>query len=201
MPRGDKSSYTDKQKRKAGHIEEGYEDRGVSHMRRNAAHGRPSTKSQAAAGKAARGRERRKIQPLLKRAAALEVKPPPSERRLSVPPPQKKRRPPENATPPGSDSCFITAEFPGALFGGFWAIYRPAQNSPARTEIKFRRESCSTARTVSKFACCGLDFPPGWQRAACGAGVTGFIRENRFGIRFAKGNAQTQLIASPPCPQ
>ena len=31
MPRGDKSSYTDKQKRKAEHIEEGYEDRGVSH--------------------------------------------------------------------------------------------------------------------------------------------------------------------------
>ena len=31
MPRGDKSSYTDKQKRKAQHIEEGYEDRGVSH--------------------------------------------------------------------------------------------------------------------------------------------------------------------------
>jgi len=31
MPRGDKSSYTSKQKRKAEHIEEGYEDRGVSH--------------------------------------------------------------------------------------------------------------------------------------------------------------------------
>ena len=30
MPRGDKSAYTDKQKRKAQHIEEGYEDRGVS---------------------------------------------------------------------------------------------------------------------------------------------------------------------------
>ena len=30
MPRGDKSKYTDKQKRKAEHIEEGYEDRGVS---------------------------------------------------------------------------------------------------------------------------------------------------------------------------
>ena len=29
MPQGDKSSYTDKQKRKAAHIEEGYEDRGV----------------------------------------------------------------------------------------------------------------------------------------------------------------------------
>lgn len=30
MPRGDKSSYTDKQKRKAEHIEEGYEAQGVS---------------------------------------------------------------------------------------------------------------------------------------------------------------------------
>ena len=30
MPRGDKSSYTDKQKRQAEHIEQGYEDRGVS---------------------------------------------------------------------------------------------------------------------------------------------------------------------------
>jgi hypothetical protein len=29
MPRGDKSSYTDKQKRQAEHIEEGYEQRGV----------------------------------------------------------------------------------------------------------------------------------------------------------------------------
>lgn len=29
MPRGDKSKYTDKQKRKAEHIEEGYEERGV----------------------------------------------------------------------------------------------------------------------------------------------------------------------------
>ena len=30
MPRGDKSKYTDKQERKADHIEEGYEKRGVS---------------------------------------------------------------------------------------------------------------------------------------------------------------------------
>jgi plasmid stabilization system protein ParE len=29
MPRGDKSSYTGKQKRKAAHIEEGYQRRGV----------------------------------------------------------------------------------------------------------------------------------------------------------------------------
>ena len=30
MPRGDKSSYTEKQKRQAEHIEEGYEKRGLS---------------------------------------------------------------------------------------------------------------------------------------------------------------------------
>ncbi|HMM65802.1 MAG TPA: hypothetical protein PKC03_02570 [Dokdonella sp.] len=30
MPRGDKSAYTDKQKRKAGHIEESYRDKGLS---------------------------------------------------------------------------------------------------------------------------------------------------------------------------
>lgn len=30
MPRGDKSAYTNRQKRKARHIEEGYEDRGIS---------------------------------------------------------------------------------------------------------------------------------------------------------------------------
>jgi hypothetical protein len=30
MPRGDKDKYTDKQKRMAEHIEEGYEDRGLS---------------------------------------------------------------------------------------------------------------------------------------------------------------------------
>lgn len=30
MPRGDKDKYTDKQKRQAEHIEEGYEQRGLS---------------------------------------------------------------------------------------------------------------------------------------------------------------------------
>lgn len=30
MPQGDKSAYTDKQKRKAEHIEDSYENRGVS---------------------------------------------------------------------------------------------------------------------------------------------------------------------------
>lgn len=33
MPRGDKSAYTDKQKRQAEHIAEGYEERGVPESR------------------------------------------------------------------------------------------------------------------------------------------------------------------------
>ncbi|KGJ23072.1 hypothetical protein ACFHYO_09160 [Paracoccus panacisoli] len=33
MPRGDKDAYTDKQKRKAAHIAEGYEERGMSESR------------------------------------------------------------------------------------------------------------------------------------------------------------------------
>ena len=37
MPQGDKDEYTDKQKRKAEHIEEGYEDRGVSKKEAEAA--------------------------------------------------------------------------------------------------------------------------------------------------------------------
>ena len=32
MPRGDKDKYTDKQKRQAEHIEEGYRERGVSEV-------------------------------------------------------------------------------------------------------------------------------------------------------------------------
>ncbi len=31
MPQGDKDAYTDKQKRKAEHIEDGYENSGMSH--------------------------------------------------------------------------------------------------------------------------------------------------------------------------
>ena len=41
MPRGDKSKYTDKQKRKAEHIAEGYEGRGVSEAKPSAGPGQP----------------------------------------------------------------------------------------------------------------------------------------------------------------
>ncbi len=41
MPQGDKSAYSDKQKRKAEHIEEGYEKRGSARTKPNAAPGPP----------------------------------------------------------------------------------------------------------------------------------------------------------------
>ena len=57
MPRGDKSKYTDKQKRQAEHIEEGYKVRGVGGA---AAAARPAKARSASAKKAARTRARRK---------------------------------------------------------------------------------------------------------------------------------------------
>lgn len=41
MPRGDKSKYTDKQKRQAEHIEEGMKNAGSPNAKLSAAHGRP----------------------------------------------------------------------------------------------------------------------------------------------------------------
>ncbi len=41
MPRGDKSKYTEKQKRKAEHIEESYEERGVPRAEARREPGRP----------------------------------------------------------------------------------------------------------------------------------------------------------------
>ena len=70
MPRGDKSSYTDKQKRQAEHIEKGYESRGVgdkeaerrawatvnksSHGGKKSGSGRGKTESHAPARKGGR---------------------------------------------------------------------------------------------------------------------------------------------------
>ena len=52
MSQGDKSKYTDKQKRKAEHIEEGYEKRGVPpRMKPRPALGQRSTNRTAAAKK------------------------------------------------------------------------------------------------------------------------------------------------------
>lgn len=63
MPRGDKSSYTSKQKRQARHIEEGYEKRGVS--RKEAASRAWATVNKSSGGgkKSGSGRGRRTNKP------------------------------------------------------------------------------------------------------------------------------------------
>jgi hypothetical protein len=85
MPQGDKSAYTDKQKRKAEHIEEGYEDRGVSEKRPSAAPGPPSTRKAAGAKNPALAAVMRRTMPPPKRADAREAPRLLPEPRKSVP--------------------------------------------------------------------------------------------------------------------
>jgi len=59
MPRGDKSSYTDKQKRKARHIEEGYEARGVKPKEAAARAWATVNKESGGGKKSGSGRKRR----------------------------------------------------------------------------------------------------------------------------------------------
>ena len=94
---GDKSTYTDKQKRKAEHIEEGYEKQGVRRKRLSGVLGQPSTKKVGAATRAALAVARR-IRIRRPKRAALSVERP----RPSVPPQrarhrQRRQPPPESA--------------------------------------------------------------------------------------------------------
>lgn len=57
MPRGDKSSYTDKQKRMAQHIEESYEERGVSEEEAEKRAWATVNKATGGAGKAVSNKE------------------------------------------------------------------------------------------------------------------------------------------------
>jgi hypothetical protein len=59
MPKGDKSSYTSKQKRKAAHIEEGYEKRGVSKKTAKARAWATVNKSDSGGKKSGSGRGRK----------------------------------------------------------------------------------------------------------------------------------------------
>jgi plasmid stabilization system protein ParE len=57
MPRGDKSKYTDKQKRQAQHIEESYESRGVSEKEAEARAWATVNKETGGGNKSGSGRE------------------------------------------------------------------------------------------------------------------------------------------------
>ncbi len=59
MPQGDKSKYTDKQKRQAEHIEEGYKEKGVS-TKTAAARAWATVNSRDGGGKKAGGSGRKK---------------------------------------------------------------------------------------------------------------------------------------------
>lgn len=56
MPRGDKSTYTDKQKRKAEHLGESYEDRGVPHEEAERRAWAPVNKDSGGGNKSGSGR-------------------------------------------------------------------------------------------------------------------------------------------------
>lgn len=58
MPQGDKSSYTDKQKRKAEHIEEGYKEKGVSDKEAEERASRTANKQSGGGKKSGSGRKK-----------------------------------------------------------------------------------------------------------------------------------------------
>ena len=60
MPRGDKSKYTDKQKRKARHIKKGYEKRGVSAKEAEARAWATVNKASGGGKKSGSGRKKKK---------------------------------------------------------------------------------------------------------------------------------------------
>ena len=61
MPRGDKDAYTDKQKRQAEHIEESYEERGVSEKEAESRAWATVNKISGGGRRAARAGARKKI--------------------------------------------------------------------------------------------------------------------------------------------
>ena len=75
MPRGDKSAYTDKQKRQAEHIEEGYERRGVSEDEAERRAWATVNKETGGGRRAAAGAANRKTMRHRARAASWVAKP------------------------------------------------------------------------------------------------------------------------------
>jgi len=85
MPQGDKSSYTDKQKRQAGHIEQGYEGRGVSKKEAESRAWATVNKESGGGKKSGSGRGTRKPTPRRARAGG-------SPARADRPPADRPRR-------------------------------------------------------------------------------------------------------------
>lgn len=88
MPRGDKSAYTDKQDRKADHIAEGYENKGVSEKEAERRAWATVNKDDGGGKKSGSGRGADTAIPPLTKAENLAARPP-----LAVPPPNALRQP------------------------------------------------------------------------------------------------------------
>jgi hypothetical protein len=117
MPRGDKSSYTDKQKRQAEHIEEGYEHRGVS--KKEAERRAWATVNAETHGgkKSGSGRGTKETTPRPARAANSAEGLPLNARRQSVLDRQRRQHGPANDI---------------QLRSAIWAIAKPAETHTTR---------------------------------------------------------------------
>ena len=94
MPRGDKSKYTGKQERKANHIAEGYESRGVPEKEAERRAWATVNKESGGGKKAVPAAVNRNPMPHRKRADGLAAKHRPGGQRPSVRPrPRRPRRP------------------------------------------------------------------------------------------------------------
>lgn len=96
MPRGDKSDYTDKQKRKAEHIEESYEERGVSDKEAERRAWATVNKESGGGNKSGSGRGKKDTHVSSEKGGRAGVPHPPRARKRNAPPPP--RRPPPRAS-------------------------------------------------------------------------------------------------------
>jgi plasmid stabilization system protein ParE len=83
LPRGDKSKYTDKQKRKAKHIEKGYERRGISKDEAERRAWATVNKSSGGGKKSGSGRGRKENKGPLRKADGRAVRPPVARKRAN----------------------------------------------------------------------------------------------------------------------
>ena len=99
MPRGDKSAYTDKQKRQAEHIEEGYESRGVPEGEAERRAWATVNRELAAVRRAAVGVASQKTMHRHERAVSSVVRQPLHGLPGRVPPLRRRQRPRGSAKP------------------------------------------------------------------------------------------------------
>jgi hypothetical protein len=125
MPSGDKSSYTDKQRRQAQHIEEGYEKRGVSKPeaeRRAYA----TVNAETGGGKKSGSGRGRPVNHAPSRKGGMQAAPP----RPAAPPPSAPRQPRRPRPHAGAMQKKRTEEF-HAVAGRDQRILEPRAASPS----------------------------------------------------------------------